>query len=913
MPSAKFVSSWLHAIALVAISIAASDPVQAEEEAFDPMRLEVVTLATQLKQPMELAVAPDGKVYYIEIQGQLKVYDPATSQTQLVGEVEITTAQENGLIGMALDPNFKDNHWIYLQYSPPNFSGQHISRFTIVDGKLDMASEKLLLQYEEQRLQCCHHAGSLEFGPNGCLFIGTGDNTHPHGDSHGYAPIDERPEKFPWDAQKSASNTKSYNGKVLRIRPLPDGTYEIPDGNLFPKDGSQGLPEIYVMGCRNPWRINVDQKTGYLYWGEVGPDAGGDGSRGPRGYDEVNQARHAGNFGWPYFIANNLAYHDVDFATEKIGEKFDPAHPVNDSPNNTGAHDLPPATPAFIYYPGAPFDKFPEVGTGGRTACAGPTYDFDPANPSTTKFPAHFNRCLFIYEWSRHWILAVHLTESSDIAKIEPFMPGHKFTRPIDLQFGPDGALYMLEYGETWGVNEDAKLVRIDYVRGNRPPVAIASVENNTGKQPLAVKFSSQGTADKDGDKLSYVWRSYRAGEQNPKPVVLSNEANPEATFNEPGIYNVELEVTDPSGAKSIASVPVIVGNARPEVAFVSPQNGDFFDAVQAIRYQLKISDLEDGTSDFEEADRTGAAEIDLEAPRRTAVNMKLGTGSIPRSSDSESADNDPLGLKLMKKSDCFNCHSVDGVRVGPPFLKVAEKYRGNNEALAASMKRVREGSAGVWGKVPMLPHSQHSMEEIRDMVTWVYSLEADNAVKVFDGLVGDIQLSGDENEKAGYVQLEASYRDLGNGEIPPLVGTSKIFLRKRKVEAEEADEVKGPQTLGGHTASNGKFLGAINHNHYARFNQIPLDRVGGITFRVTSAGSGGHIEARLDSPDGKVIATAPVEVNGSWDAFHDVTCKTEPLAGRHDVYVVFVNEQRQGGLMNLDTVTFEPVAKPSE
>jgi len=883
--------------------------VSADDEAFDPSRLEVTTLATQLKQPMELAVSLDGRVFYIEIQGQLKVYDPATRQTELVGEVEVTTAQENGLIGLALDPNFAENQWLYLQYSPPEFPGQHVSRFTLVDGKLDPASEKLLLKYEEQRLQCCHHAGSLEFGPDGCLFIGTGDNTHPHGDSHGYAPIDERAEKFPWDAQKSSSNTKSYNGKVLRIRPLADGTYEVPDGNLFPKDGSQGHPEIYVMGCRNPWRISVDQKTGYLYWGEVGPDAGSDGPRGPRGYDEINQARQAGNFGWPYFIADNQAYHDVDFASETIGDKFDPAHPVNDSPNNTGVHALPPATEAFIYYPGAAFEKFPEVGSGGRTACAGPAYDFDPANPSTTKFPPHFSRCLFVYEWSRHWILAVHLTEQSEIASIEPFMPDHKFTRPVDMQFGPDGALYLLEYGETWGVNDDAKLVRIDYVRGNRPPTASASAENNTGKEPLTVQLSSRGTEDKDGDSLQYAWHAYRAGEEKPVPRLLSTTASPEVTFDQPGVFNVELQVTDPAGAQAVASVPVIVGNARPEVKFLAPQDGDFFDAAAAIGYQLEVNDIEDGTSDFARADETGAAEIDLEAPRRTAVNMTLGTGSIPRGPGGEVTDNDPVGLRLMKKSDCFNCHAVDSLRVGPPFLKVAEKYRGKPEALAASVKRVREGSAGEWGKVPMLPHSQHSVEEIRDMVAWVYSLEKDNAVRVFDGFVGNIQLTGAEVEKAGHVQLEASYRDLGAGEIPPLVGTAKIYLRKRQVEAELADEIGGPRTLGGHTASGGKFLGAINHNHFARFNQIPLDRVGSLTFDVTSAGSGGRIEARLGALDGPVIASVPVEVNGSWDSFHEVTTPIEPRTGRHDIFIVFLNPKRQGGLMNLDRVTFGPAS----
>ena len=248
-------------------------------------------------------------------------------------------------------------------------------------------------------------AGSLEFGPNGCLYIGTGDNTNPFGDSQGYAPIDEREGRFYFDAQATASNTNDHNGKVLRIRPCPDGTAEIPEGNLFPPDGSQGKPEVYVMGCRNPWRISIDQKTGYLYWGDVGPDAGGESPRGPRGYDEVNQARKAGYFGWPYFIANNLPYRDYDFATGKAGREFVAAAPINESVNNSGMRELPPANEAFIYYPGASSDKFPEVGSGGRTACAGPVYYFDADNPSQTKFPPHFDRTLFIYEWSRHWDL----------------------------------------------------------------------------------------------------------------------------------------------------------------------------------------------------------------------------------------------------------------------------------------------------------------------------------------------------------------------------------------------------------------------------------------------------------------------------------------------------------------------------
>jgi cytochrome c len=221
-----FVALGLSAALFPLVFVSAAEP-----EVVDPSRFEVTPLVTGLKQPMELAVADDGTIFLIELGGKLKSIHPKTREISEVGDVKITTEQENGLIGLALDPKFSENAWIYLQYSPPNFTGQHISRFTLVDGKLDMASEKVLLKYEEQRKECCHHAGSMHFGPRGELFIATGDNTHPHGDSQGYAPIDERADKAPWDAQKSASNTNSYNGKVLRIKPTLEGaTRDLRDG-----------------------------------------------------------------------------------------------------------------------------------------------------------------------------------------------------------------------------------------------------------------------------------------------------------------------------------------------------------------------------------------------------------------------------------------------------------------------------------------------------------------------------------------------------------------------------------------------------------------------------------------------------------------------------------------------------------
>jgi cytochrome c len=430
-----------------------------------------------LKDPMELAVAKDGRVFYAERNGVVKMWEPKTKSTVVIGKLEVEDFAklnlEDGLLGITLDPNFIKNGWLYLYYSTPEThldqagqkAGENIlSRFTLKGDKLDLSSEKVMLRVATQREQCCHAGGSVAFDGKGNLYLSTGDNTNPFG-SDGFSPGDERSGRSPWDAQKSSANANDLRGKVLRVTPQADGTVKIPKGNLF-KPGTPGTrPEIYAMGCRNPFRISIDQKNGILYWGDVGPDAGSfTEGRGPAGQDEVNQARAAGNFGWPYFVGDNKAYWKRDFEKNTSGEKYDAAKPVNNSPNNTGIKELPPAQPAFVYYPASQSAKFPVVnGGGGRTAMAGPVYYFDPKLKSEHKLPREFDHTLFIYEWSRNWIIAVHLDAADKIAKMERFCSGMTFKRPMDMELGPDGCLYLIEWGSAWSDNLDTQIVRIEY------------------------------------------------------------------------------------------------------------------------------------------------------------------------------------------------------------------------------------------------------------------------------------------------------------------------------------------------------------------------------------------------------------------------------------------------------------------
>ncbi len=879
----------LFALATAAISTALA------AEAPPDYRFKVETLFEGIAQPMEIEIAPDGRIFFNEYGGKLKIYQPDTKQIVEAGKIEVTTDQENGFLGFALDPKFAENGWIYCLHSPKDFPGQHLSRFTMKGDTLDLTSQKLLLKFEEQRKECCHHGASVEFGPDGCLYFSVGDNTHPHADSNGYAPIDEREGRAPWDAQKSSANTNTLSGKISRIRPKADGTYEIPAGNLFPPGTPQTRPEIYVMGCRNPWRMSVDEKTGFIYWGEVGPDANDDGPRGPRGYDEINQAKQAGNFGWPYFVGNNFAYSDYDYATKQVGKAFDPLKPINEGPNNTGLRELPPAKPAMIYWPYRKPVEFTEMGDGGRTACAGPVFHWQPEFEKTNGFPKEFDGCLLFWDWERptiHWArmdkdanfqgiapftgAVVTANKAEQIEKLKPQITAGAalIKRPVDAAFGKDGALYLMDYGETWGANKDSKLVKISYLRGNLPPVAIATAQPAAGREPLTVRLSSAGSKDHEGEALTYEWRLQPSG------VVLSTAPNPQIKIPLPGNYAAELRVTDAQGASSVASVPLLVGNTAPEVKFESPLDGDFFTSGQPVKYSVSVTDAEDGSS----------------AARPDEFGVRTLVSSSFVRADGKNAAGDP-GFALMKASDCFNCHAIDQKILGPSLVDIAAKYRGQPGTLDASVRRVREGSTKIWGEVPMLPHPQHTTDEVTIMLRWVFGLEkGKGGPALARGLTGEV--TAPKEDKPGTFVLEATHTDAGRAPAGSLSGKASVTLRSRRREAE-AGEIQGAKNLG-------NAVGAIDHGHRVKLAGINLADVGGITARVSSGNVGGKIEFHAGSSDGELLGSVEVPNTGGWDKYIELQFALPSSAPRirTDVYAVFVNPGK-GGLMNLDWVQF--------
>ena len=846
-----------------------------------------------LNEPMELELLPDGRILFIERRGDLHVHDPEAGTTETIATLDVYTEQEDGLLGLALDPDYAENRWIYLFYSPPGDTAeQHVSRFRLRGDSLDLQSEKVLLEIPTQREECCHAAGSLEFDQRGNLFISTGDDTNPF-ESSGYAPIDEREGRRPWDAQRTSANTDDLRGKILRIHPEDDGTYSIPEGNLFAADGSEGRPEIYVMGNRNPYRFSIDDSTGYLYWGEVGPDAGEPNpERGPKGHDEVNQARTAGNFGWPYFVGNNKPYHDFDFADSLAGDAFDLKAPRNDSPNSTGAEVLPPAQPAFIWYPYDTSPEFPLVGEGGRNAMAGPVYHADAFEDSGRNFPQYYDGKLLIYEWMRGWIMAVTMDEEGNFKEMERVMPSATFKNPIDMEFGPDGALYLLEYGTGWFTqNLDARLSRIDYVRGNRQPVARIEADSTVGATPLAVRFSGAPSEDFDGDSLQYAWSFDGTGE------VQSTEKEPTFTFEEPGLYKPTVTVTDPDGQTSTASVEVIAGNAVPELALEFSGNRTFFWDGAPLQYAVDVADAEDGRLGEGIDSARVRLSIDYLAEGYDLTTIAQGHQAIMASSAAT------IGKELMATSDCQACHKADAASVGPSYVDVAAKYAEDKNATPYLVEKIIKGGGGVWGDNAMAAHPQLSPEEAGQMVAYILSLgkEAEEAGATGQPLKGTYAFDehqGKEGDQGRYV-ITASYTDEGAGDLGALTASETVVLRPPRVQAETFDAAGDGATKYTVPASTPGVEAAFDvlvgpSGSHARFEDIDLTDVGAISALVglvPGTTAGGTIEVHLDRPDGPTIGAFSVGMRPEQAGFHEYTARLQPTEGVHDLYFTFTGE----------------------
>ena len=493
--------------------------------------------------PDDIAVDDRGNVWIAELRGKIHRYDSARDTTRLLNNLETTdpTNIEHGLLGIEVDPRFYDGErYVYLYYTEPETIINTLSRFRYRDGSLDLSSEEVLLRVPTEP-QCCHQAGDLEWGPDGSLYLSTGDTgmseTRPSWElteEELQAFMDKHDLKdYHWsrlvDSERSAQNLQDLRGKILRIN--KDGT--IPKDNPF--YGEPGVRwEIYAYGLRNPYRFKVNQETGVLHVGVVGPDAGYD-------YDEYNRTVDGGtNFGWP----------------RSIGRLFY---------NQMGPDDIPNYEPPLWEY---------TYQTGGRSATVGPIYRYDGEGG----FPAAFQDKMFVYDWARRWVKWVDVkdrtfrSDTSESVKRTPTqytVPAKRYTdiktfdqltttTPISMEVGPDGALYLAEFDGFWSAGDNAQLTRYRWDRG-LDPVSSASAQPVPGEDGHTFQFDASDSHDPDAGALDYHW-TFGDG-------TSSTKVRPTHTYEAPGTYTVRLVVTDPSGRESTPATLTVEAGANPRVA----------------------------------------------------------------------------------------------------------------------------------------------------------------------------------------------------------------------------------------------------------------------------------------------------------------------------------------------------------
>lgn len=212
--------------------------------------------------PVAMALAPDGRIFIAEKFGRVVIVEDGVLQLQPFLEVETEIDYERGMSGIALDPDFENNPFVYVYYTVKGKNHNRVSRFK-ADGNFAIwGSEEILLDLDSLSGPF-HNAGALGFGPDGKLYISTGDGISSH--------------NAPW--------TGSTLGKVLRIN--PDGT--IPSDNPFYEEATGKNRAIWAVGFRNPFSMAIDQVSGRVFVGDVGSDQ----------YEELNEVTKGSNYGWP--------------------------------------------------------------------------------------------------------------------------------------------------------------------------------------------------------------------------------------------------------------------------------------------------------------------------------------------------------------------------------------------------------------------------------------------------------------------------------------------------------------------------------------------------------------------------------------------------------------------------------------
>jgi glucose/arabinose dehydrogenase len=477
---------------------------------------EIETVAQGFSLPTAMAFAPDGRVFVAEKGGAVRVVkNGVLLSAPAINLTDINTFGDRGLIGLAIDPNFATNGYLYLSYTYENSPGSNfggpktgrIARVTVVG---DTASESTkvvivgnvggtaaLPSCEDYAMgvDCIpsdspsHTVGGLKFGPDGKLYATLGDGAD-------FSAVDPRALR--------AQNLDSLAGKLLRIN--PDGGAPT-DNPYYNGNASANRSKVYALGVRNMYRLGFHPTTGMLFGGDVGWNT----------WEEINKIVPGANYGWPCREGNGTTTYNCTPSS------------ATTNPTYTYGHD--------------------SAGAGSVTV---------GAFPASGAYPPAYNNTLFIGDYAQNWMKLLELDAAGNMVAIKDFIPDNIW--PVDIATGPDGNIYYLDIAFE-------SLNRITHTTGNRRPVPVVAANPTSGLTPLSVAFSSAGSMDPDGNPLTYSW-NFGDGSAN------SALANPTHVYNTNGTYTATLTLTDSLGSSASKSIVVNAGNQAPTASIDTPASG---------------------------------------------------------------------------------------------------------------------------------------------------------------------------------------------------------------------------------------------------------------------------------------------------------------------------------------------------
>ncbi len=496
--------------------------------------------------PTALAFTPDGRMLIATKPGPLRVYEggslvpaPAIDLTGVV-----CSDSERGLLGVAVDPSFQSNHFIYLYYTfrkhgtcevntattPVN----RVSRFVLGPDNLIAPSSELVLIDNIPSKDGIHNAGDLHFGKDGFLYAATGDGGCDwRGDSGCYLLND------------ASRDLGGLAGKILRI--TRDGA--IPPGNPYSggntarcnvtgsTSANRRCQEIYASGLRNPFRtaFDVNSPTTRFYINDVGNSL----------WEEIDVGQAGADYGWNVREGPCASNSTTNCGPPPAG-MTNPIYSYQHA-NNCSSITLGDFVPVGVWPP-----QYDGAYLFGDVVC-GKIWQLVPQGGGYTA--SEF---------------------ASGIVSL------------IDGVFGPSGADQALYY-ITWAVYPDHEVRRITYTgQANRAPTARLNADPTYGNLPLAVDFDGTASSDPDDDGLTYEWSF---GDDSP----TATGATTSHTYTTEGTYTATLTVRDGRGGEHSATQRIDAGNNPPAVTIDSPAPTYLFRVGEELVLSASASDPEDG------------------------------------------------------------------------------------------------------------------------------------------------------------------------------------------------------------------------------------------------------------------------------------------------------------------------------